>query len=333
MSDTDSFDALVLGQTDGKPSATIKRLDDADLPAGDVTVAVSYSSLNYKDGMVIEGLGRLVRSYPHVPGIDFAGTVTASDSPDYAPGDEVVLTGWRVGERHWGGYAQRARVRAEWLVPLPDGLTTFQAMALGTAGFTAMLAVMALEDAGISPDAGEMLVTGAGGGLGGVAVGLLAALGYDVTASTGRAALTNPLMALGAARILARSEIAEAPERPLLAERWVGAVDAVGGATLAAIVAQLRYGGAVACCGLAGGSRFETTVIPFLLRGVRLQGIDSVVCPAARRHAAWQRLARDMPKDALERLAGTEKLSALPALAPRILGGQTSGRIVIDVNA
>ena len=327
-----SFTALVLDEADGKVTASIKRLDEAALPKGDVTVAVSYSTLNYKDGMILNGIGRLVRNYPHVPGIDFAGTVEASDSPDYKIGDQVLLTGWRVGEAHWGGYAEKARVSADWLVPMPDGMDALQAMALGTAGFTAMLAVIALEEAGINPDKGPVLVTGAGGGVGGVAVALLAALGYTVEASTGRAELGDHLTALGASLIVPRDELEVPPARPLLSERWAGAVDAVGGKALAAILPQLTYHGAVASCGLAGGFELHGTVIPFLLRGIRLLGIDSVMCPAERRRAAWARLARDMAKEHIERLTEIVPLKALPELADRILKGETRGRIVVDVS-
>lgn len=333
MTDDSTFDALVLDQSDDKVTASVKRLNEADLPEGDVTVDVAYSTLNYKDGMVLGGIGRLVRNYPHVPGIDFAGTVSVSESPDFSPGDEVVLTGWRVGEAHWGGYAQKARVRSEWLTPLPTELSALQAMSIGTAGFTAMLAVMALEEAGLTPDKGEVLVTGANGGVGGVAVALLGNLGYHVAASTGRPELGDALRDLGASAIIDRAELADAPERPMLSERWAGAVDAVGGATLASILAQLKYGGSVAACGLAGGSKLDTTVIPFLLRGVSLLGIDSVMCPAGRRAEAWGRLGREMPAKALDALAEIVPLAALPELGPRILKGQTRGRIVVDVNA
>ena len=329
----DSFTALVLDERDGEIAATLRQVGADELPEGDVTVAVSHSTLNYKDGMILGGLGRLVRSYPHVPGIDFAGRVEASASPDYSPGDPVVLTGWRVGELRWGGYAQKARVEAGWLVRLPDGMTASQAMAIGTAGFTAMLAIMALEDAGLVPDAGDVLVTGANGGVGGVALALLSRLGYRVVASTGRTESADRLKALGAAEIVDRAELAAAPDRPLLRERWAAAVDSVGGTTLASILAGLRYGGAAAACGLAGGSKLDATVVPFLLRGVRLLGIDSVVCPKERREAAWRRLATDMPRDALERLTEIVPLAAAAALGPKILKGETRGRIVIDVNA
>jgi acrylyl-CoA reductase (NADPH) len=333
MADQSTFRALVLREDDGKIAAAIETLDNAELPDGDVTVRVSHSTLNYKDGMVLGGIGRLVRNYPHVPGIDFAGVVEASDAPGFAPGDRVVLTGWRVGEAHWGGYAERARVKSDWLVKLPDGLSEYQAMALGTAGFTAMLAITELEGAGLSPDRGEVLVTGANGGVGGVALALLAALGYSVAASTGRPEASDHLRALGAETIIDRAELAAVPDRPLLKERWVGTVDAVGGATLANVLTQTAYGGAVAACGLAGGNKLDTTVIPFLLRGVKLLGIDSVMCPRDRREAAWARLAREMPADALDRLSHTVPLSELAALGPEILQGRTQGRIVVDVEA
>jgi acrylyl-CoA reductase (NADPH) len=327
------FTALVLHEEQGKVAARIERVDEAALPQGDVTVAVEYSTLNYKDGMILNGLGRLVRTYPHVPGVDFAGTVERSDSPEFAPGDKVVLTGWRVGEARWGGYAQKARVTAGMLVKLPDGLTTKRAMAIGTAGFTAMLAVMALERHGLAPGGGEVLVTGAAGGLGSVAVAVLARLGHQVTASTGRSATHAYLRELGAAAVVDRASLAAKPSRPLEGERWAGAVDAVGGTTLATILTQLKYRASVAACGLAGGSDLPSTVIPFLLRGVNLLGIDSVMCPLSERRAVWQRLVRDLPMDMLDSMSETVPLAALPALAGAILRGETRGRVVVDVNA
>src|SRR5271166_5266414 len=325
------FAALVLHETDGKIEPRIERVDEAALPAGDVTVSVEYSTLNYKDGMILNGLGRLVRKYPHVGGVDFAGTVERSESPDFKPGDKVVLTGWRVGEAHWGGYAQRARVKASMPVKLPAGLTTKRAMAIGTAGFTAMLAVMHLEAHGLKPGAGEVLVTGAAGGVGSVAIAILARLGYQVTASTGRSATHDYLRGLGAAAIIDRGELAKLPKRPLDNERWAGAVDAVGGTTLATILTQLKYRASVAACGLAGGSDLPATVMPFLLRGVNLLGIDSVMCPRDERIEAWQRLVHDLPLDRLDRMTETVPLAALPGLAPKILSGATRGRVVIDV--
>lgn len=328
-----SFKAILLEEHQGKVSAAVKTLEDASLPQGDVTVAVEYSTLNYKDGLVLGGLGRLVRQYPHVPGIDFAGTVEASSSPRFKPGDKVILTGWRVGEAHWGGYAQKARIKGEWLVPLPKGLATLQAMGIGTAGFTAMLAVMALEEHGVTPDKGEVIVTGAAGGVGSVAVAVLAKLGYAVTASTGRVETHDYLKGLGAKEIIDRAALAEKPTRPLLPERWAGGVDTVGSTTLANVLAQLKYHGSVAACGLAGGSDLPATVIPFLLRGVNLLGIDSVMCPMERRMAAWQRLVCDLPLSKLDAMIHTVPLSEVPALGPRILKGQMRGRTVVDVRA
>jgi acrylyl-CoA reductase (NADPH) len=328
------FSALMLDEDGGKVRASIRRLSEADLPAGDVTVRVEYTTLNYKDGLILNGLGRLVRKYPHVPGVDFAGTVEASSSPDYRPGDKVVLTGWRVGETHWGGYAQKARVKSEWLVPLAPGLTTRRAMALGTAGFTAMLAVAALEKHGLTPDAeGEVLVTGAAGGLGSVAVVLLSRLGYRVAASTGRADQHDYLRSLGAATIVDRSDTGQPPAKPLLSERWAGAVDSVGGATLANVVASLKMRGAVASCGNAGGVELNCTVLPFLLRGASILGIDSVMCPKDQRIEAWRRLADIMPPGLLDSLTTEARLADLPELGARILKGEVRGRVVVDPNA
>jgi acrylyl-CoA reductase (NADPH) len=328
-----TFRALVLHEEAGQVVPRLETLDEAQLPAGDVTVRVEYSTLNYKDGMILQGQGRLVRQYPHVPGIDFAGTVEQSGSPDFVPGDPVLLTGWRVGELHWGGYAEKARVKAEQLVRRPEGLSARQAMAIGTAGFTAMLAVMALERHGLAPGAGDVLVTGAAGGVGSVAVALLSNLGHRVVASTGRAELRDYLTELGAADLIDRAILSTKPSRPLDNERWAGAVDAVGGATLATILTQLKYRASVAACGLAGGSDLPATVIPFLLRGVNLLGIDSVMCPRDERIAAWQRLAHDLPLDRLERMTETVPLSQLPERVPAILNGAVRGRIVVDVSA
>jgi len=327
------FRALVLHEEGGKVVPRLETLDESRLPQGEVTVAVEYSTLNYKDGMILEGQGRLVRAYPHVPGVDFAGTVLASDSPEFHPGDPVILTGWRVGEVHWGGYAERARVPASYLVRRPAGLSAKQAMAIGTAGFTAMLAVIALEKHGVTPAAGEVLVTGSAGGVGSIAVSLLAALGYRVAASTGRPELRDYLTGLGATELIDRAALAQKPARPLDRERWAGAIDAVGGATLATVLTQVKYRASVAACGLAGGSDLPATVIPFLLRGVNLLGIDSVMCPRDERIEAWHRLARDLPLDKLETITQTVPLAEVPALAPRILKGEVRGRIVIDVNA
>ena len=325
--------ALVLREAEGKVQPRIERIDERALPPGEVTVAVEYSTLNYKDGLILNGLGRLVRSYPHIPGIDFAGTVEQSASPDYKPGDKVVLTGWRVGELTWGGYAEKARVKAAHLVALPAGLTTRRAMAIGTAGFTAMLAVIALEQHGLAPEKGEVLVTGAAGGVGSVAVSVLAKLGYRVIASTGRPEQHDFLRGLGAAGFIDRAELAKPPSRPLDAERWAGAVDAVGSTTLASLLTQLKYGGSAAACGLAGGNDLPASVIPFLLRGVNLLGIDSVMCPIERRREAWSRLARDLPPEKLDALTETVPLEALPGLGQKILKGGVRGRIVVDLRA
>jgi acrylyl-CoA reductase (NADPH) len=324
------FRALVLHESGGKVSSRVETVDEERLPEGDVTVAIDYSTLNYKDGMVLQGQGRLVRAYPHVPGIDFAGTVERSQSPAFKPGDQVVLTGWRVGELQWGGYAEKARVKADYLVPLPNGLTPRQAMAIGTAGFTAMLAVIALERHGLG-NGSEVLVTGATGGVGSTAIALLSSLGHKVVASSGRAELSGYLRGLGATEVIARSTLASPPARPLDRERWDGAIDAVGGVTLATILTQLKYRASVAACGLAGGSDLPTTVIPFLLRGTNLLGIDSVMCPKEPRAEAWRRLTRDLPLDRLDRMIEEIPLSKVAELAPRILGGQLRGRTVIDV--
>lgn len=327
------FKAILLNESEGKVSAALAELDEAALPEEDVTVAVEYSTLNYKDGMALNGLGRLVRSYPHVPGVDLAGTVEASSSPAWKPGDKVVLTGWRVGEHHWGGYAEKARVKADWLVPLPDGLTTKRAMAIGTAGFTAMLAVMALERHDLSPEKGEVLVTGAAGGVGSVAVAILAKLGYRVAASTGRQDAHAYLKDLGAAAVIDRAAIATPSGRPLDKERWVGCIDAVGGSTLACVLPQIAYRGSVAAVGLAGGNKLETTVIPFLLRGVNLLGIDSVMSPPAERREAWRRLVRDLPMDKLDEMTEVVPLADVLPLGRAILKGEVRGRIVVDVRA
>jgi acrylyl-CoA reductase (NADPH) len=326
-----TFRALVLHEEGGKVVPRIESVDEALLPPGEVTVAVECSTLNYKDGLILQGLGRLVRAYPHIPGIDFAGTVERSESPEFAPGDPVILTGWRVGEAQWGGYAEKARVKASFLVRRPDGLSARQAMAIGTAGLTAMLAVIALERHGLHSGAGDVLVTGAAGGVGSVALSLLSRLGHRVVASTGRPELRSYLTELGAAELIDRATLVAKPSRPLDSERWAGAVDAVGGTTLATILTQLKYRASIAACGLAGGSDLPATVIPFLLRGVNLLGIDSVMCPRAERIEAWQRLVRDLPLERLERMTRTLPLSALPELAPQILKGEVRGRTVIDV--
>ncbi|MDD9728671.1 acryloyl-CoA reductase [Mameliella sp. AT18] len=330
------FKALVVDKDEesGKTSAAVREIGPDDLPHAEVTVAVEYSTVNYKDGLCIGPGGGLVRKYPHVPGIDFAGTVEESSDDRYKPGDKVVLTGWRVGEAHWGGYAQKARVKADWLVPLPEGLDTRAAMAVGTAGLTAMLAVMALEDHGLQPGHGPVLVTGAAGGVGSVATAILARLGHEVAAVTGRPEQEDYLRALGATQIVPREEFAEVTRKPLESELWTGCVDAVAGAMLGRVLKQMKYGTSVAAIGLAGGAAIEGALItPFILRGVNLLGIDSVMQPYDNRVRAWQRIARDLPMDKLETMVQPATLSDLPQLGKDILKGQVKGRVVVDVNA
>ncbi|WP_170580365.1 acryloyl-CoA reductase [Ruegeria arenilitoris] len=330
------FNALVMEKDEesGLASPVIKPISEDDLPHGEVRVAVEFSTVNYKDGLCMSPKGGgLVRNYPHVPGIDYAGTVEESSDDRYKPGDKVVLTGWRVGEAHWGGYAQKASALADWLVPLPEGLSTRQAMAVGTAGFTAMLAVMALEDHGLTPDRGPVLVTGAAGGVGSVATAILANLGYEVAAVTGRPETEGYLKALGATSIVPRDELNETTKRPLESETWAGCVDAVGGAMLARVLGQMKYGASVAAVGLAGGAGLPATVIPFLLRGVNLLGIDSVMQPFDNRLRAWQRVASDLPMDKLEAMIQPATLNDLPKLGADILNGQVKGRVVVDLNA
>lgn len=312
--------------------AQLCELNDSDLPEGDVTVAVKWSSLNYKDGLAVTGRAPIARRFPMVCGIDLAGTVEESESPDWRAGDEVVVTGWGLSETHPGGYTGRQRVRSSWLVRRPHGLELRDTMALGTAGLTAMLCVLALERAGLSPDhEGEVLVTGAAGGVGSVAVAVLAGLGYRVAASTGRAEQADYLRRLGASSIVERAELS-GEGRPVASERWAGAVDTVGSRTLANVLAATRYGGAVAACGLAGGSDLPATVLPFILRNVSLLGVDSVQCPTPRRAEAWNRLAGDLDPSLLAEMTTVEALSSVPELATSILAGSTRGRVVIDVS-
>ncbi len=329
-----SFSALMLRQDGDQVSASVETVAETDLPDGEVTVAVEYSTLNYKDGMIVRGHGRIVRHYPHIPGIDLAGTVETSDSPDYAPGDRVVLTGWRLGETHWGGYAQKARVPAGWLVPLPHNLSARRAMAIGTAGYTAMLAVIGLEEHGLTPETeGEVLVTGAAGGVGSIAVTLLSRLGYKVAAGTGRAETHEYLRHLGAASIVERGELETAQKGPLAKERWAAAIDNVGGAILGNLLASLRREGSCAMIGMAASTDFQASVIPFLLRGVNLLGINCNAYGLEGRVRAWQRLADELPMDKLDGLTEEFPLAALPEQADRILKGAVRGRVVIDVNA
>ena len=325
------FNALVLTQVEGKTQAHIQTLTTDDLPAGDVLIAVDYSSLNYKDGLAVTGTGKIIRDFPMVPGIDLAGSVLESNDARYKVGDQVIVTGWGVGERYWGGYAQQARVKADWLVPLPKGLSTQQAMIIGTAGFTAMLCVMALQEGGVQPDAGKVVVTGAAGGVGSVAVLLLAQLGYHVVAVTGRPDTHAYLSSLGAKEFLTRDEMLQ-PARPLENQRWMGAVDVVGGSILSRVIAEMQYNGTVAACGLANSFKLDTTVMPFILRNVRLQGVDSVSCPFTRRQQAWQRLAAELPASAYTELSQVIGLTAVPDAAQAIIEGKIQGRVLVNPN-
>jgi acrylyl-CoA reductase (NADPH) len=328
----DGFKAVRLEQADGATRAAVTEIDDADLPEGEVTIDVAYSTLNYKDALAITGAGKIVRQFPFVPGIDLAGTVRTSADPRFRSGQEVLLTGWGVGERHWGGLAQRARVKADWLLPLPEGLTPAQAMAIGTAGFTAMLCVIALEEQGVRSNRGEIVVTGAGGGVGSVAIPLLHKAGYQVVASSGRPELADYLTALGAVRVVDRHQFSQGSKAPLDSATWAGAVDSVGGDTLVNLLKAMQYHGVVAACGLAGGASFNGTVFPFILRGVRLIGIDSVYAPAEKRPAVWARLARDLDRGLLDRMTTTIPLAAVPEVAPDFLAGKVRGRLVVDTS-
>ncbi|WP_404418171.1 MDR family oxidoreductase [Marinospirillum sp.] len=326
------FKAVVIEKNDQGYRSSLQELDDSQLPEGDVTVKVSHSTLNYKDGLAITGKGPVVRKFPMVPGIDLVGEVEESSHPDYKVGDLVLLNGWGVGEGHWGGLAQKARVKGDWLVPLPSKFTPAQAMSIGTAGYTAMLCVLALERQGVKPEDGEILVTGAAGGVGSVAISLLSHLGYQVVAATGRPDDADYLKSLGAVDIIERSQLSE-PGKPLAKERWAGAVDVVGSHTLANVCASTRYRGVVTACGLAGGMDFPSTVAPFILRGVTLVGIDSVMCPREERLEAWQRLAKDLDITKLEAISQEVALSEAIPMAEKLLKGEVRGRLVVDVNA
>jgi len=329
----ESFRALVVEQHADGVQAVFRELPVSALPQGDVLVSVAYSSLNYKDALAITNQGKIIRSFPGVPGIDLAGTVVEAQSERFKAGDKVLLTGWGVGERHWGGYAQLARVKSEWLVPLPTGLSLQDAMGIGTAGFTAMLCVNALEEHGLRPGGREVLVTGAAGGVGSIAVALLATLGYNVVAGTGRSELHEYLKELGASDFLDRAALATPSKRPLDSERWAGAIDTVGGETLASVLRAMAYGTSVATCGNAGSMALPTTVLPFILRGINLLGIDSASCPTERRLAAWKRIAQILPHEKLEKIVRVEPFQKLITLSDEILEGHVRGRIVIDMRS
>jgi acrylyl-CoA reductase (NADPH) len=329
---SETFTALVVEKTDTGQAVRIRDFSDSELMDGDVTAAVEHSTINYKDGLALTGKAPIIRNFPLIPGIDFAGTVLSSASDAFRPGDKVVLNGWGVGETHHGGYAARARVPGKWLVPLPERFTTAQAMAIGTAGYTAMLCVMALEEEGVVPDSGEILVTGAAGGVGSVAIMLLAKLGYRVVAATGRPEEEAYLRNLGASAILPREELNGDP-RPLGKTRWAGAVDVVGSRVLANVISQIQYGGTVAACGLAQGMDLPASVAPFILRNVALRGVDSVHCPKPRREKAWERLARDLDVEKLAAVTSHARLDDLPRLAEEILAGKVRGRVVVDIAA
>jgi acrylyl-CoA reductase (NADPH) len=328
--DMSDFKALVIEKNDGAQSITLKGLSDSDLMDGDVTIRVSHSTVNYKDGLAITGKAPVVRRFPMIPGIDLAGVVESSSHPGYKPGDSVVLNGWGLGETHFGGYSERARVKGDWLVPLPQELRADEAMAIGTAGYTAMLCVLALEAHGLEPTMGPAVVTGAAGGVGSLAVALLAKLGWHVMAVTGRTSEKDYLEGLGASEIIDRSELS-GPGKPLGKERWIAGVDAVGSHTLANLLSMTRYGGAIAACGLAQGLDLPASVAPFILRGVSLRGVDSVMCPRPKRLVAWQRLARDLDRAKLDATRTDIKLVDVPATAQAILEGRVRGRMVVNI--
>jgi len=325
-----TFKAIRIDKADKGTTAALTQFDEADLMEGDVTVRVEWSTLNYKDGLAVTGKAPVVRRFPMIAGIDFAGTVEQSSHPRWKAGDKVICTGWGLGETHLGAYAEKARVKGDWLVALPEGLSARDAMAIGTAGFTAMLAVMALEKQGLLPNSGPMVVTGAAGGVGSVATVLLSKLGYHVIASTGRMSEADYLKSLGAAEVIDRNDLS-GPAKPLAKERWAGGVDSVGSVTLANLLSMTKYGGAIAACGLAAGMDLPTSVAPFILRGVCLLGIDSVMCPIPRREAAWERLARDLDRQKLSEITHEIGIDQVLDVAAQILGGQVRGRIVVKI--
>ena len=327
---SDTFRALQINKTDDGQTVSLCQLSDSDLMDGDVTVDIAHSTINYKDGLALTGKAPVVRAFPLIPGIDFAGTVRASDNDEFSVGDNVILNGWGVGEGHHGGFSERARVKGDWLVKLPDGLTTAQAMAIGTAGYTAMLCVMALEDNGVKPEDGEILVTGAAGGVGSVAIAVLSKLGFSVTASTGRTDEADYLKNLGASTIIDREDLNGTP-RALGKTLWAGAIDCVGSTTLANVISQIKYGGTVAACGLAQGMDLPSSVAPFILRSVKLIGVDSVMCPKPRREQAWTRLAQDLDLEKLASMTNNIPLDGVEAAGTDILAGKIKGRLVVDI--
>jgi len=333
MTPPDSFRALYLAQGDDKPGIEIGEVPVSVLAEGDVLIRVAYSTINYKDAMMLKGIGYRIKDFPFVPGIDLAGTVEESDSADFKPGDQVVLNGYGAGEKFAGGYAAYARAKADWLVPVPDGWTARDTMAVGTAGVTAMISAMELEKGGLSPDSGDILVTGAAGGLGSMSIAMLSALGYRVVASTGRSEESDYLKSLGAAEVIPRSELDGGPDRPLMARRWAGCVDAVGGKTLSTVIASLDERGVIASCGLAGGNSFSASLIPFFLRGVRLIGIEGGHGPIAERREAWSRIPAALSRERLDAITTDATLGDLPRLAGEVLAGRVRGRIAVDVNA
>jgi acrylyl-CoA reductase (NADPH) len=322
--------ALILEQDEGQTRAEVQTVATSALPEGNVTVDINYSGLNYKDALAITGKGKIIRKFPMIPGIDFAGKVYSSEDSRFRIGQPVLLTGWGVGENHWGGLAKQARVNADWLVPMPEGLDARKAMIIGTAGFTAMLCIMALEEAGVTPQSGEVVVTGASGGVGSTAVALLHQLGYQVAAVSGRTSTHSYLQQLGAERILDRDAFSDS--RPLEKQVWAGAIDTVGGKVLATLLAQMNYGGCIAACGLAGGTSLPTTVMPFILRNVRLQGVDSVMAPTARRLAAWERLAKELPETFYQQAATEITLDQVPEYASAIINNEIRGRTVVKID-
>lgn len=330
-----SYRALMLTENDeGKVEGQVTTITDADLPQdGDVVVDVDYSNLNYKDGLIMNGLGKLVREYPHIPGVDMAGTVVSSDDDRYKAGDKVLVTGWRFGEIWWGGYAERARVKSDWIVPLPKGVTTREAMILGTAGVTAVQAIMRLEDMGLTPEKGEVLVTGAAGGVGSLAVAMLANRGYQVAAVTGRPETAEYLTSLGASKIVPREDLSEPTTRPMESAIWAGCIDNVGGSTLSRVIGQMAYGGSIAAIGNAAGIKLEATVLPFLLRGVNLLGIDSVMVPYEQRVIYWDNAVKWMPMEKIEHIVSEAKLEDMMDQAKSILKGQVQGRVLVTPKA